>query len=221
MKTSAARLGLTAAILAATAAAPAYAYDAGDLIIRAGVTSVVPDDESSVVSQNGSPIAGTGVAVDSATALGLTATYMMSSNWGVELLAATPFSHDISGTGGLASAGTIAEAKQLPPTLSAVYYFNTEGSFDPYVGVGINYTTFFSEEGRGSFTGADVKLDDSWGLSAQAGFDVQLNDNWLVNTSVRYIDINTDATIVQGGTTTTVDVDIDPFVYSLMVGYKF
>ncbi|WP_261841218.1 OmpW/AlkL family protein [Aliamphritea ceti] len=221
MKTSAARLGLTAAILATLTTAPAFAYEAGDIIVRAGATNVNPNDDSSAVSLNGSAVAGSGVSVNSDTQLGLTATYMLDSNWGIELLAATPFSHDISGKGTLAGQGKIASAKQLPPTLSAVYYFDTEGAFDPYIGAGINYTTFFSEEGEGNFTGYDVKLDDSWGLAVQAGFDVQLSENWQLNGSVRYIDIQTDATISNGTNTYTVDVDIDPTVVSMMIGYKF
>ena len=49
---------------------------------------------------------------------------MFSSHWGIELLAATPFSHDVKlkGTSVNAANGKLGSLKQLPPTLSVVYY---------------------------------------------------------------------------------------------------
>ena len=89
---------------------------------------------------------------------------MLTDNWGVELLAATPFSHSVS-TAGL---GEVAKVKHLPPTLMAQYYFGDANSkVRPYVGAGINYTTFFDEEGRGALAGTDVSVDSSWGMAGQ------------------------------------------------------
>lgn len=222
MKTSIARLGLTAAIAACAVAGQAQAYEAGDIIVRAGVTNVSPEGDSSNINLGGAVQANTGVDVDSDTQLGLTATYMIDSNWGVELLAATPFSHDVKATGALSSVGKIATVKQLPPTLSAIYHFNTDSAITPYIGVGVNYTIFFQEDGKGAFADSKVDLDASFGLAAQVGFDFDLGDNLLLNASVRYIDIDTDATI-SGGTmpTAKVKVDVDPIVYSVLIGYKF
>jgi outer membrane protein len=98
-------------------------------------------------------------------------------------------------------------------------------AFQPYVGVGVNYTIFFDE----NFTAAndaagltDLKLDNSFGLSAQIGLDFMLNDHWHVNGSVRWIDIDTEASFQVGGAPGRVDnITIDPWVYTLSVGYKF
>ncbi|WJG09261.1 OmpW family outer membrane protein [Aliiglaciecola sp. LCG003] len=210
---------LLASALAASAPI-ASAYNTGDIVVRAGLTTVAPDESSSNVYVANSDL-GVGVGVDNDTQLGLNIAYFLSPNWALELLAATPFEHDIT----LDTVGSLGSSKHLPPTLSANYHFGSAmDSFQPYVGLGINYTVFFDEE----FTGANrqagfsqLKLDNSFGLSAQAGFDYILNDNWLVNASVRYIDINTQATFDLNGSKGSVDVDIDPFVYSLTVGYKF
>ena len=48
---------------------------------------------------------------------------MLCDNIGLEVLAATPFSHDIDATGSIAGLGKIAEVKQLPPTVSLQYHF--------------------------------------------------------------------------------------------------
>lgn len=111
-----------------------------------------------------------GFSVTNNTQLGLTFTYMATDNIGVELLAATPFRHKI----GTRATGDIATVHHLPPTLMAQWYFGDASSkFRPYVGAGINYTTFFDNgfNDHGKETGlSDLSLKDSeelpgrWGL---------------------------------------------------------
>lgn len=68
---------------------------------------------------------------------------MATDNIGVELLAATPFRHKV----GTRPTRTIATVHQLPPTLMAQWYFgDAQSKVRPYVGAGINYTTFFNED---------------------------------------------------------------------------
>jgi len=225
---------LTAAASALALSPLAMSYEAGQIVLRAGVTQVAPDADSGNVKLDGATVSLAGgtsqVDVDSNTQLGLTLEYFINESMGIELLAATPFEHTAEGKGELAGLD-IADTKQLPPTLSFVYHFTGMGQFEPYVGAGLNYTIFFSEvitseadaalTGLG-LTGADVSLDDSFGYALQAGFDFHLNDKWLINASIRYIDISTTAEIAfDSGNKMTVDVDIDPFVYSVFAGYKF
>ncbi len=211
---------LCAALVAALFAGQSLAYETGDWIVRGGLTNVAPDESSSNVFVDGSDL-GVGVNVNNNTQLGLNVAYFVTPNWAVELLAATPFSHDI----GLNTVGALGSTKHLPPTVTANYYFADSGAtFQPYAGIGLNYTVFFDEE----FTAAnkdagfsDLDLDPSLGLSAQLGFDYMLNDGWHLNASVRYIDISTEATFKLGNASGKVDVDIDPFVYTLSLGYRF
>lgn len=225
--------------LSAVCAAPTFAYEAGDIILRIGATEVAPDADSDSLALNGSVDALNGflgagpssLDVDDNTQLGINLLYMYNSNWGVELLAATPFEHTASGKGALAGVGDIADVKHLPPTLSAIYYFDSKSKFKPYVGAGINYTIFFDEDltsGADAVlsslgqTGGDVELDDSWGLSFQVGADYEIDNNWHVNASVRWIDIDTNAEITfDNGNKIDGDIEIDPYVYTLSVGYKF
>ncbi len=64
-------------------------------------------------------------------------------------------------------------------------------------------------------------LKDSWGLAAQVGADFMLTDNIMLNAQLRYIDIETKGTTYAGTTKVTVDVDVDPLVYMVGLGYKF
>ena len=98
---------------------------------------------------------------------------MVTDNIGVELLAATPFRHKVT-LGGT----DLATVHQLPPTLMAQYYFgDKQDKLRPYLGVGVNYTTFFDEKFNdyGKSAGlSNLDLKDSWGVAAQAGLDYNL-----------------------------------------------
>lgn len=220
------RKTLTASLLALAVAAPfAQAFEAGDIIVRAGAATVDPNEDSSAVKLNGAPLGGQ-ATLDSDTQLGLNFAYMVTDNIGIELLAATPFQHTVGlkGLGGLD--GTFADIKHLPPTLSAVYYpLDSKSTVQPYVGLGINYTIFFDEDLTGARTQqgfSNLELDDSWGLSAQVGVDFMLTDNIMLNGQLRYIDIDTEATAdLAGAGKVKVDVDVDPWVYMVGLGYKF
>ncbi|TPV59276.1 outer membrane protein OmpW [Aestuariibacter sp. GS-14] len=219
---------LATIILAALVTAPAaFAYETGDILVRAGLTSVSPDDSSSNILAGGADL-GVNVTVDSNTQLGLNVAYFVTPNINIELLAATPFTHDVNfgvadplGTG-----NQVGEVTHLPPTVSVNYYFaDASSAFQPYAGVGVNYTIFFDEQ----FTSAnkeaglsDLSLDNSFGLSAQLGFDYAIDEKWHVNASARWIDIDTSATFKVGEAKGEIkDIQIDPYVYTVSLGYKF
>lgn len=96
-----------------------------------------------------------------------------------------------------------------------------EAKLRPYIGAGINYTTFFHS--KTTLTTpvdlqGDLDLDDSFGLAAQLGVDYDIDEKWFVSADIRYINIETKATNSVAGTT---DVEINPTVFSFGVGYKF
>ncbi len=202
------------------------AHEQGSIILRAGPALVDPDDANNPVNIAGAATDFT-VEVDDNTQLGITGTYMLSDHIGIGLLASTPFKHTVSLQNAGALNGDIVETKHLPPTLTLQYYFNSPGSaFQPYAGIGVNYTYFFDEEAKSSAlkdaaNTRNVKIDDSFGLALEAGFDYMINSNWLFNATVWYIDLDTDASIASDLGEITADVSIDPFVYMLGLGYKF
>src|SRR3989304_4328731 len=68
----------------------------------------------------------------------------------------------------------------------------------------------------------DVDTDHSWGLAGQVGVDIDFKDNWFFNVDVKYIDIDTTATLqtIPLGRL-RVNVDVDPFVFGAGLGYRF
>ncbi|MCG9580410.1 outer membrane protein OmpW [Vibrio europaeus] len=206
---------LSLTVLATLASANAFAHKEGDFLVRAGLAAVVPNDSSEKILGSQEEL-----EVNSNVQLGLTLGYMITDNISFEVLAATPFQHDIST--GLSGLGDIAETKHLPPTFMVQYYFGESGSdFRPYVGAGINYTIFFDEKFNDKSGLKDLNLKNSWGLAANAGVDYMLNEDWFLNASVWYADIDTTATYNDGTTSYSTKVEIDPWVFMIGGGYKF
>jgi len=205
---------LLAAILAATAL-PAAAQSRGDWTLGLGVHNVDPK------SGNGS--------LD-ATALGLgplpptevgnsvrptiTFEYFLRDNLGIEVLAALPFRHDID----IRGVGKVGSSKQLPPVVSLQYHFANRSKATPFVGLGLNYTTFFSEDTTGALAGTDLKLGDSWGLAAHAGVDFAVGERSAIRIDARWADIDSD---VKVNGTRVGTANIDPLVYGVAWVAKF
>ena len=219
--------------LACLVSSQADGHEEGDWIIKAGPISVQPSVDSDPVDVAGLETLANGVDVGNEVQLGLTGVYMLTDRWGIELLAASPFSHEIKLKDVPLNAG---DTKQLPPTLSLQYYpaFGSE-TFNPFIGLGLNNTIFFEERVSDDLNSAldgivslpegsvdaELDLDNSVGLAAQVGLDYMITENILINGTVWWMDIDTEATIYTSVANVTFDVDIDPFVYLLSIGYRF
>lgn len=139
--------------------------------------------------------------------------YFLTSNWGVEILAALPFEHEVKLNGAKA-----ADVKQLPPTLSVQYHFVPEAKVSPFVGVGLNFTRFFSIHETGPLAGTQLNLSDSWGGALHFGLDWRVAPRWTFTVDGRWMNIETTAR-VNGANVGK--VKIDPFVWGASIGYRF
>ena len=223
---------LQAMVVATLAAAPLAALadtapgeQKGDWIVRAGFSQVNPKEENlNLPNLNLTSLGlGTGafVVVDSDISFTFDVTYMFHNNFGVELLAAWPFTHGIDLKTYSGTDTRIAHTDHLPPTVSLVWRpMGYEKAFQPYVGVGVNYTMFSGEETRGALSGSSLKLDDSIGPAAVIGADWFPGEDkkWFLNANVRWINIETDAEL-DGAELGT--VEIDPMVYTVNIGRRF
>lgn len=199
---------LALALVLGGAATPALAQSAGTWTVGVGAHQVNPK------SDNGELAGGTlPVEVESNVRPTITGEYFIADNLGIEVLASLPFKHDIAIDG----LGTVGETKHLPPTVSLQYHFG-QGKVKPFVGAGVNYTKFFSEETSGALDGADLELDASWGLAAHAGVDFKVGDKGAIRVDARWIDIDTDVS-VEGEKLGT--VNIDPLVYGVAYVFSF
>lgn len=205
MTRNARRNPILAAVVLALASSPVFA---SDWFFRGGATHVSPDSDNGV-------LAGTlALDIDSNTQLGLSVGRFLTDQWAVEVLAATPFKHTARLNGVRA-----VDFKHLPPTVSAQYYFGSrDAAVRPFIGAGVNFTWVFDEQERGPVAGTRVELDNSWGLAAQAGLLWNVSETWHATADVRWIDIESDATL-NGASIGTATVD--PLVFSVMFGTSF
>ncbi|MDD0823126.1 outer membrane beta-barrel protein [Mannheimia sp. AT1] len=217
MKKTTLAIMLSGALLAGSA----MAHQAGDVMFRAGAVHV---------KANSSSTTKTAVDVDlkvkNNTQLGLTATYMLADNVGIELLGATPFSHKINANvpalGADSDLGRVVSLKQLPPSLYAQYYFfEPTAKVKPYIGAGLNYTRFYHAKSVDSkVTDLSVKKH-SFGPVANLGVDVKLTDNIYFNAAAWYTRIKTTAKFKALDLDHEVKVKLDPVVLFAGFGVKF
>nr|WP_289055784.1 OmpW family outer membrane protein [uncultured Psychrobacter sp.] len=191
----------------------AFAVPAGTWTVAAGAHYVDPK------SDNGTLNNGLSVDVDGDVRPTISGEYFIADNVGVELLAAIPFHHDITLTD--ANGNEVdAKTQHLPPTLSVQYHFdgyNMPMNLKPFVGVGVNYTTFFKERvylGNGN----DLELDDSVGVAGHIGLDIPYAPTESFRIDARYMDIKTDASLNDSDLG---EVDISPWVYGVAFVKQF
>ncbi|WP_333586361.1 OmpW/AlkL family protein [Phenylobacterium sp.] len=215
MKTA---VALFAAGLALGTAGIAQAQDfepkaAGVKMINLRVTSVDPEAGNPITTTGG---AATGLRAevnqDVMPTLGLT--YFFTDNIAIEAIAGTT-QHQVKAKGTGVNLD-VHKTWVLPPVVSLQYHFAPAGKVSPYVGAGINYMIFYNGKDQNGFK---LDIDDGFGLALQAGVDIATVGPWSANVDVKKVFFETDATDTKNGLKTK--VELDPWVISAGVGYKF
>jgi outer membrane protein len=175
--------------------------------VRARAVHLNPADKSD-------PILGVGpsdlITVSSKTIPEVDVSYFFTPNISAELVLTYPQKHTVYIDG--ESVGTF---KHLPPTLLAQYHFTPSSQVSPYVGVGVNWTTFSKNK---ILDGAGSLEHDSFGLALQAGLDYKLDKNWSLNVDIKKVQIRSD--VLLAGTKVS-KVKVDPVLFGVGVGYRF
>lgn len=195
---------IAAAALACAAAAPAYA---GDFMVRARVLQLDPANQGDG--------AGASVEVNSKVIWEIDASYFITPNVAVEVIATTPQKQRLYLGPQNDPNNTIGTLRHLPPTVTAQYHFApTNPVVRPYIGAGVNYTHFSAVN---LAPGLDVDRH-SWGTAVQLGADFPINDKLSVNVDFKKIDIRTR---VYSDGAEIGKVKIDPVLFGIGIGYRF
>lgn len=202
------------ATLLALAATPALAQSAGSWTLGVGAHNVAPKSGNGTLTAT--PLGNLAIDVGSNVRPTITGEYFVKDNLGLEVLAALPFQHDINVVG----VGQVGSTKHLPPTVSLQYHFGT-GKVKPFVGIGLNYTTFFSTKSEGAIAGTNLDLSASWGLAGHLGVDFQVSEKAAIRIDYRKIDIDTDVRLNGADLGTNNTVNIDPSVYGIAYVFQF
>jgi outer membrane protein len=171
--------------------------------VRAGISNIVPTSSPGNIAYGR-------IDIDSSIGPTFNLAYFITPHWAVDVLGGLPFKHDIRLNG-----DKVGSTRHLPPIVSLQYHFAPNSTFRPFVGIGVNYTHFCEEDLDG---GAKLELSDSWGPAYQVGLDVAIAEHWTLGGDVRYAKINSEVKIAGSKVG---NVDVDPTIYSLNIGYRF
>jgi outer membrane protein len=195
--------------------------------LRVRALAVLPDASGSTVNVAGLPALSSpnsGLSIGNAVVPELDISYFFTRNIAAELiLGVTP--HHVTGTGSLAGLD-IGKSWLLPPTLMLQYHVNELGAFQPYIGVGANYTVFFNQSAANVVSNGlavtNFGIKNSFGAAAQVGFDYMIDRHWGLNFDVKklYLRPNYNA-VVNGAVAVTGRANIDPWLIGGGVTYRF
>ena len=206
-------LAMGCCLLLAAAASPALAAGDSPWMVRVRALGIIPDDSSSQIS-----VIGGEADVDSAIAPDLNFTYFFTDNIAAELTL-TYAEHDVSAENTAVGNVDLGSLDLLPPTLTAQYHFLPKKPFRPYVGAGISYI-LIPDEDPGDADWVDYD-DNEIGYTLQVGFDYFFNDNWCLNVDLKKVWVDVDVAVGALGTVVTTNVDVDPWLIGVGIGYRF
>lgn len=208
----------------------AMAGSAGTQIVKGGYAYTAYHSKSGELSGDLTP-AGVTAKADNHGVAALTYEYFITDNWSLQFAGGYPPTVKLIAKGTGSALGEVGETKALFPALIGLYNYDVSKSVTIYGGAGINYTHYVDSKTYASYDNAfggssRVDIDDSLGGVVKVGFSIHLDDSWLVDFAYSKYWIAADATIKTatpgvGDISRSIDLDVDPSIFSVMLGYKF
>jgi outer membrane protein len=201
-------------LMAQAAASPCYAAGDSPWMVRVRALGIYPDDSSSQITTIGGE-----ASVDSAVTLDLDISYFFTENIAAELTL-TYAEHDVSAENTVLGNIDLGSLDLLPPTLTLQYHFMPKNAFRPYVGAGLSYVLIPDEDPGNVATAIDYD-DGQIGFALQVGFDYFFTKNWCLNVDVKKVWVDVDVDVYALGTVVSTNVDVDPWLVGVGIGYRF
>ena len=180
--------------------------------------------ERARVSAFGTVILGARARVGDGETFALGVGYFFTPNISAIGIIGYPPTTTISGTGAIA--GLTAGRVQYGPAVAALnYHFRGFGAFQPFVGVGVNYTLIFD-----TFDGdvQRLKVNNAFGPVLRVGFDYMLTDKLglffsynKIFTETKLKGILNPAIPGLGGAPVTGKISLDPAILHTGLTYRF
>ena len=223
-----------AAVAALTCGGNAFATD---ITFQAGYANVQVNSSASSISGPFTPVDALSLKVKDQSTLYLSLVAAIDDNWSAQFAFGLPPKHDVevvvlkpaAVTPGVAAQNGSVAAKitQANPTAFINYNFGDKNSsWRPFVGLGVNYTTFTKRESTAindAINGGptNIKLKDSFGLAAQVGLTYKFDAKWSATAALATAKVSTTETTNTLGVVRSAKIDFHPAVFSLAVGYTF
>jgi outer membrane protein len=121
----------------------------------------------------------------------------------------------------------ISPARWLAPTLLFNFkFFDDTAAFRPYIGVGVNYTDFYSRQSTTAGNAVNggptsISLPSSWGPAADVGLSYRLADRVRAYASYSYSYVHSHLTADTAGLIHTTNINFNPRALVISIGYSF
>jgi outer membrane protein len=230
VRTRTALLASAAATLAC--AGPALADDMPNNSLRAGLYAVSYHATADDIS---GPYTPAGINIDNKDVATLYVGYIrtLSPHFDVELALGYP---PITKTVGIGPAKlgsvpyngqVISTARWLAPTVLLEYVFLSENAkLRPFIGVGVNYTTFYDRDSTAQGNAASggptrLSLTSSVGPAGTMGLAYNYTNNWKFYASYSASEVKTKLRADTAGVIRTTHISFGPQAVIFSVGYSF
>jgi outer membrane protein len=152
----------------------------------------------------------------------LDVSYFFTKNWAVEAICCVSYHKVFLDGGNVAPNQQAASAWLFPPTALVQYHWTDFGHFQPYIGVGVNYTVYFNQHASLPLLNT-VAIQNSWGVAGQIGFDYMIDDHWGFNFDVKKIMMNPHVygTVAPGLVSISGQANLSPWLIGGGITYRF
>lgn len=177
------------------------------------------------------PPPGAQIRVGDSSTVGFGYSYRFTPDWSVEVALGIPPKFKTYGQGLLEPVGQLSSNKIESPSVFFNYHLPAWHQFEPFVGVGLNYTRFTdlhsTAQGDAASGGpTQLQLTSSTSWTAHMGGTYAIDKHWSIVGTVAYADVRSDltATTDRGNSPAwvrTTRIKFNPVAYTLAVGYSF
>jgi outer membrane protein len=185
---------------------------AGTILLRGRVIGIIPEDSNSSIT----PIGGR-ITVDPSVSPEVDLSYFVTDHIAIEGEAGVLYS-SIAAKNTAYGDITIGKVWSAPIDLTLQYHLLPQSRFNPYVGAGLNVTTYFGEQAAGGLV-QNFSVDTAVGAVLEIGADYQIAGRWYANLDVKQLLLGAQAHINNG------EVDakdrLNPVILGAGIGYQF
>jgi outer membrane protein len=190
------------------------AIQEGPWLVRVRAIGVVPSANSNIINT----IGGRVNSISTEIVPELDISYFYTNSVSTELILATA-RHHVYANGTSLGRVDLGTVNLLPPTLLLQYHFLPDQKFNPYLGIGVNYTYFYHANSGPVAT--SINYSNSFSPALQVGVDYAIDHHWSLNVDAKKIFVES---IVNANTALgnlNPDVKLNPLILGLGVGYRF
>lgn len=187
-------------------------------VVKLGISEYTTHSRTNGISGVGVP-PGADAETGNATTIALIYERMITPNLGAELVLGLPPKIKAKATGSVAFLGDdVLSARNVTPTFLLNYHFGAPGdTWRPYLGAGINYTTFIQKKSK---LASNIEMSDSTGWAVTAGCDYWFQKDWGLYASITTLKVKSKL-VATGSTVLQTTIDFRPVVYTIGAAYRF